>query len=135
MFNWNCLDLIIHVTIDNQMQASQQSTCIAQHVSNTSQFCCFPLLTTLFMFISLHKILDGLGGQAPEMEAMFWVIGATIFAGFAGLWVLFFVSIHKSEDEQDDDEEGRMVGLTSRFVQQQEVYNAQGTFQIFFCTL
>jgi hypothetical protein len=75
----------------------------------------------------LLPILDGLGGQQPDMSPMFWAIGAAIFSGFAGLWLLFFVSIHKSEDEQDTEsaEESRLVGLSSRFVQQQEVLNAQ----------
>jgi len=67
--------------------------------------------------------LDGLGGQQPDMELTFWIIGGCIFGGFAMLWILFFVSIHKSEDEQDDDDD--MNDLVGGFVQQQEVFAAQ----------
>ena len=69
--------------------------------------------------------MDGLGGQAPDIELSFWIVGAFIFGSFGALWILFFVSIHKSEDEQEEDEEGRLIGLTSRFVQQQEVFRTQ----------
>lgn len=74
--------------------------------------------------------MDGLGGQAPDISWQFWAIGGALIAGFAGLWVFFFISIHKSADDQDDDDENKMVGLTNRFVQQQEVYNAQAVRQL-----
>ena len=36
------------------------------------------------------------------METSFWIIGGTTIAGFAALWITFFVSIRKDEDEQDE---------------------------------
>jgi hypothetical protein len=71
------------------------------------------------------QILDGLGGQSPDTEPMFWIIGGTVFGGFALLWFLFFCSINcEGKDEQEDEAEveANLVDMSSKFVTQQETF-------------
>ena len=67
-----------------------------------------------------------MGRQAPEMELSFWIIGGTIFAGFASLWLLFFCSINcEGKDEQEDEAkiEANLVKMSGTFVAQQETFS------------
>ena len=39
------------------------------------------------------------------MDTSFWIIGGTTVAGFAALWITFFVSVRKDEGEQEDPDD------------------------------
>ena len=72
--------------------------------------------------ITTHlQILDN---PYPDMTWQFWVVGSTCFGGFAALWILFFVSIRKDEDEQADPE-GHLDNLSRNFIQKTERFAAK----------
>ena len=60
----------------------------------------------------------------PQMETGFWIIGATVLAGFASLWILFFISIRKDEDEQDNPDD-HLDDLSRNFIQKTEKFKAK----------